>query len=139
MLMGDARINRITETIIGCAFKVGNGLVYGHLEKAYENAMMHELSRAGLHAVQQFPTPVWYDGVIVGDYIADILVEGCVLVEIKSCRALDDAHAAQCINYLATTRLEVCLLINFGRRVTVKRFMSTPDRGVVQVSAPEAQ
>jgi GxxExxY protein len=73
---------------------------------------------------------VWYDDeIVVGEYVADIIVEGVVLVELKAIQALDSAHAAQCINYLAATRLPVCLLINFGKRVDVMRFVGPGFKG----------
>ena len=71
--------------------------------------------------MQQSKIDVVYDGVLVGEYFSDVVVEGRVLVEIKAIRNLDEAHTAQCLNYLAATKLPVCLLINFGRRVEVKR------------------
>jgi GxxExxY protein len=117
----DKRYDGITEKIIGCAYVVGNGLGCGFMEKVYENALAHELRKAGLQVEQQVPLKVWYDNVIVVDYVADLIVEGVVLTELKAVQSLDAIHTAQCINYLATTKLPVCLLINFGRRVTVKR------------------
>ena len=73
-------INQITERIIGCAFTVSGTLGAGFLEKVYENALAHELRKAGIRVSQQHPTPVFYDGVVVGDYIADLLVEDRVVV-----------------------------------------------------------
>ncbi len=68
------------------------------------------------------PIKVYYDGVVVGEYIADLVVEGCVLVELKAVKGLDDIHTAQCLNYLKATSLKICLLINFGKpRVEIKR------------------
>ena len=118
----EERLNKITERVIGCAYKVGNTLGYGFLEKVYENAMVHELRKAGLSVQPQHPIPVYYDGVLVGDYVADLLVECEVLVELKSIRTFDDVHTAQCLNYLAATCLPLCLLINFGQRVNVRRY-----------------
>ncbi len=123
MLEGSGELNQITEKIIGCAYKVAEKLGAGFLEKVNENALAHELRKAGLKVEQQYPVPVHYDGILVGDFVADLLVEGRVLVELKTVRALDDAHMAQCINYLAATGLPICLLINFGNRVEVKRVM----------------
>jgi len=111
----------ITERIIGCAFKVGSLMGCGFFEKCYENALAHELKKAGLSVAQQVPLNVWYDGIIVGEYIADLIVEGVVLIELKAIKALDAIHHAQCINYLAATKLPICLLINFSKRVEVKR------------------
>jgi len=116
----ETRYDGITERVIGCAFKVGNRLGAGFSEKVYENALAHELRKAGFRAEQQVQIKVFYDGVVVGDYIGDLVVEGVVLLELKAVRTLEDAHRAQCINYLAATGLPICLLINFGRKVEVK-------------------
>jgi GxxExxY protein len=118
----EERLNQLTDKIIGCAFKVANVLGCGFAEKVYENAMIHEMSKLGLTVEQQKAITVTYDGVVVGEYFADLVVEGAVLVELKSVRSLDDAHTAQCLNYLAATGIPVCLLLNFGKRVEVKRF-----------------
>jgi|SRR5579859_162435 len=120
-IIGEAALNRLTEQIIGCAFAVHNVLGCGFAEKVYENAFIHELKKSGLNVLQQFKIDVIYDGVVVGEYIADAVVEGRVLLEIKAVSKFDDAHTAQCLNYLAATQLPICLLINFGRRVEVKR------------------
>jgi GxxExxY protein len=115
-------LNPITEKIIGCAYTVGNTLGVGFLEKVYENALAHELRKAGLKVGQQQPIRVRYDDIIVGEYVADLLVEDCVLVELKAVQNLDSIHMAQCINYLKATGLRLCLLINFGtRKVGIKR------------------
>ena len=115
-------LNSITEKVIGCAYRVANGLGCGFLERPYENAMAHELRKLGLSFQQQAPLVIRYDGVVVGDYIADLVVEGCVLVELKAAKGLDDVHTAQCLNYLKATGLKVCLLINFGTpRIQIKR------------------
>ena len=117
------KLNQITEKIIGCAFRIANELGCGFLEKVYENAMAHEIRKAGLKVLQQHPITIRYDGVVVGDYIADLLVEDLVLVELKAVKDLDEIHQAQCINYLKATRFPVCLLFNFGKsRVQIKRF-----------------
>ena len=120
------RLNQITERIIGCAYTVSNTLGSGFLEKVYENALVHELRKTGLDANQQHAIEVRYDSVTVGEYTADVLVESCVLVELKAVKALDDVHLAQCMNYLKATRLPVCLLINFGNpKVEIRRVIST--------------
>jgi GxxExxY protein len=117
----EEKINSITEAIIGCAFRVHNVLGCGFAEKVYENALAHELCKAGLSIQQQIPITVRYDGVVVGDYVADLIVEGMVLVELKAVKTFDENHMAQCLNYLAATALPICLLLNFGRKVEVKR------------------
>src|SRR5262249_27483346 len=96
----------------------------GFLEKVYENALTHEVRKSGLVVTQQSPITVLYDGVVVGDYVADLLVEESVIVELKTVKSFDDVHAAQCLNYLKATGIRVCLLINFGcPRIQVKRLV----------------
>jgi GxxExxY protein len=120
----ERRLDEITDKIIGCAFVVSNVLGTGFLEKIYENALAYELRNAGLVVAQQHAIAVRYKGVLVGEYIADLLVENEVVIEIKAVRAFDDIHAAQCMNYLKATGLRVCLLLNFGKpRVEVKRIV----------------
>jgi GxxExxY protein len=116
------RFDAITEQVIAAAYRVHNVLGCGFLEKVYENALAHELRKRGFEVRQQVGVDVLYDGVVVGEYVADLVVEGSVLIELKAIKSLDPVHSAQCINYLAATRLPVCLLINFGTRVDVKRF-----------------
>jgi GxxExxY protein len=112
----------LTEKIIGCAYTVLNTLGCGFLEKVYENALAHELRKAGLSLQQQKVITVRYDGVVVGDYAADMVVEEQVLVELKAVKAFDDIHMAQCLNYLKATGLHACLLLNFGcTRLGIKR------------------
>lgn len=117
----------LTEKIIGCAYKVSNGLGCGFLEKPYENALAHELRKAGLAVAQQSPIQIYYDGIVVGDYFADLLVENSVIIELKAVRELDEVHRAQCLNYLKATGLPICLLMNFGNpRVDIRRLVLTP-------------
>lgn len=117
-------LDGITERIIGCAYEVSRVLGCGFLEKVYENALIHELRRQGLRAEQEVSVAVYYDDVVVGAYVADILVEDKVLVELKAVQALDDIHRAQCLNYLHATGLSVCLLLNFARpRVELQRIV----------------
>lgn len=119
------RYDDLSERIIGCAFTVANTLGVGFLEKVYENALAHELRKTGLMATQQFPLVVAYDGVTVGSYVADILVEDTILMEIKAVRALDAVHNAQCLNYLKATGLKLCLLFNFANpRLEVRRLVN---------------
>ncbi len=118
-------VNEITESIIGCAFRVANTLGCGFLEKVYENAMSHELTKCGMVVRQQAPLTVHYDDTIVGNYTADLLVDDQVIVELKAVKALDEVHMPQCLNYLKATHLPVCLLVNFGRpKIQIKRLVS---------------
>ncbi len=119
-------INQITERILGCSFTVSNTLGSGFLEKVYENALAHELEKAGLKVEQQFKIEVWYDGIVVGNFIADLLVEKEVLVELKAINNLEPQNIAQCLNYLKATQLSICLLLNFGTtRIQYKRIVNT--------------
>jgi len=104
----------LSEAVIGCVFRVANGLGVGFLEKVYENALLHELRKAGLEAQQQVIASVHYDGQNVGDYIGDIVLERRLLLEFKAFQTLEDFHLAQCLNYLKATGIPTCLLINFG-------------------------
>ena len=94
---------------------MSNTLGAGFLEKVYENAMAYELGQAGFVVQQQQPVKVRYKGVVVGEYIADLLIDQTILLELKAVKALDDAHMAQCMNYLKATSLKICLLSNFGK------------------------
>lgn len=117
-------VNEITQKIIGCAHTVSNTLGIGFVEKVYENALAHALRRSSLKVAQQHPIKVTFDGVTVGDFFADLLVEDRVLVELKAVSLLGAEHTAQALNYLRATGLEVCLLINFGKpKVEIKRLL----------------
>ena len=118
----EGRLNELSGTVIGCAFAVINTLGAGFLEKVYENALAHELRKAGCVVGQQHGTTVVYDGAVVGQYFVDLLVEGVLLVELKTVPALNAAHRGQCVNYLKATGLPLCLLLNFGNpRLEIKR------------------
>jgi GxxExxY protein len=122
--MNADRLNALSEQIIRCAFTVSNTLGSGFLEKVYENALAHELRTTGLTVAQQFGISITYDGVVVGEYAADLLVEDAVLVELKAIGAFDDVHQAQCMNYLRATGLHLCLLLNFGKpRLDIRRIV----------------
>lgn len=108
-------INELTQRIIGCSYEVSNSLGAGFLEKVYENALAIEMRSAGLRFSQQQSLPVFYKGALVGDFIADFVVDELVILELKAVKSLDDVHAAQCLNYLRATGLWICLLLNFGR------------------------
>ena len=113
----------LTRSIIGCAFEVINELGSGFLESVYEKAMVIALSDAGLSVQSQKPVKVLFRGKPVGDFYADLLVEEKVVVELKSVKTLVPEHAAQTINYLNATGIQVGLLINFGKpTLEFKRF-----------------
>lgn len=119
----------LTSKIISCFYKVYNTLGYGFLERVYENAMRVELERQGLAVAAQVPIRVYYEGVVVGDYVADLCVENAVIVELKAASKLEKAHEAQLMNYLRATGMEVGLLLNFGPKAEFLRRIYT-SRGV---------
>jgi GxxExxY protein len=113
--------SELSQRIIGAAYNVHKGLGHGFLEKAYRNALAIELQEAGIKCALEVPMSVLYHGRVVGDYIADMVVEDKIVVEVKAVSELNSLHEVQLVNYLKATGLSVGLLINFGRSVTVKR------------------
>ena len=112
----------LTRSIIGTAFEVHNVLGVGFLEKVYQNALVKELRLRGCQFEAEVKIPVYYKSVLVGDYYADILVEGRIILELKAVIKLTGKHEAQLLNYLKATGHKIGLLINFGSdRVEVKR------------------
>jgi GxxExxY protein len=110
-----------TGQIIKAFYTVYNALGYGFLEKVYDTALGIELSKLGLTVRPQAPIEVRYDGHVVGQYFADLLIADTVIVEVKAVRTLSDAHEAQLLNYLKATQIEVGLLLNFGPKPEIKR------------------
>ena len=117
----DFKHKELTEKIINIFYKVYNKLGYGFLEKVYENAMVIELAKDATLVTQQSPIKVLYEGEIIGEYFADLLVAEKVIVEIKAVKNLIPEHEAQLLNYLKATDIEVGLLINFGPKPQIKR------------------
>ncbi len=111
----------ITSQIIKAFYKVNNTLGFGFLEKVYENAMKLELMNLGLKVEQQKNIRVYYEGKEIGDYYADLLVNDCAIVELKVADILCEEHEAQLINYLKATKIEVGLLMNFGKKAEFRR------------------
>ncbi|MFH1731375.1 MAG: GxxExxY protein [Planctomycetota bacterium] len=111
----------MTDKIIGAAYHVHATLGYGFAEKVYENALAAELSDASLSVEQQRPIEVYYNGRNVGDYLADLVVESKVIVEVKAVSGVDKAHEVQLVNYLKATHIEIGLLLNFGHELEIKR------------------
>ena len=121
--MNEQELNALTERIIGCAFKASNTLGVGFLEKVYENVLVHELRKNGLFAEPQKQIDVVYDGVVVGEFFADVLVNDAVILELKATKDHNELFTAQCLNYLKATGKPVCLLLNFGKpRLDIKRY-----------------
>ena len=117
----DFKHKELTDKIINIFYRVYNKLGYGFLEKVYENAMIIELEKEGILAVSQSAISVSYEGKIIGEYYADILVDNKVIVEIKAIKHLVEENEAQLLNYLKATNMEVGLLLNFGTKPDFKR------------------
>jgi GxxExxY protein len=111
----------LTELIIKAFYSVYNAPGYGFLEKVYENAMLNELRSLGLQSANQIPIEVYYQGQKVCLYFADIMVNQCVIIEVKAAEGLAEEHELQLINYLKATDIEVGLLLNFGKKPELKR------------------
>jgi GxxExxY protein len=124
----DYKHSKLTKQIIGIFYDVYNVLGYGFLEKVYENAMAMRLRQAGFKVQQQLPINVIFDGIIVGEYYADLVVNEKIILELKAVKALTDAHEAQLLNYLQATTYEVGLLFNFGPEPKFKRKAYNNDR-----------
>ena len=119
--LNDFKYKELTEKIIEIFYRVYNKLGYGFLEKVYENAMMIEFEKDSVNAVSQFAIEVLYEGKVVGEYYADVMVENNVIVEIKATKSLGMEHEAQLLNYLKATNIEVGLLLNFGPKPEIRR------------------
>ncbi len=111
--MEGAELEDLLHVVVGACYEVSNILGAGFLEKVYERALLEELWLRGIRAESQVPIHVTYKGKLVGEYLADILVEGKLIVELKCCERLADEHTAQCINYLRATGKQLLLLVNF--------------------------
>jgi GxxExxY protein len=111
----------LTEVVIGTFYEVYNELGFGFLESVYENALVIALTEKGLKVEQQIPIPVWFRGQRVGDFVADLLVENTVILELKAVLTINDSHKAQLLNYLRATEIEIGLLLNFGQSAEFKR------------------
>ncbi len=119
--------SEISDLIIKAFYNVYNKLGYGFLEKVYENGMMIELKRLGLKAEKQKQLKVFYDELEIGEYYADIIINDCVIVELKAAEAICPEHEAQLVNYLKATDIEVGLLLNFGKEPKFKRRVLTSE------------
>ena len=112
----------ITETIIGCAYRVYNKMGFGFLESVYEKCLLIEMRKAGLDTETQKPITVHYDGEVVGEFVADMIVNDAIIIELKSVRRIIKAHEIQLVNCLVATGKPVGLILNFGeRKVEIKR------------------
>jgi GxxExxY protein len=121
----DTDIFALCDVVRETAFALHRHLRHGHLEKVYENGLAHRLRKMGVRVEQQVPLKVHdLDGTVLGDYYADLFVEGRLLVELKACSALADEHTAQLLGYLRACRVEHGLLINFGApKLQVRKYV----------------
>ena len=118
---GSLVLRDLSDRVIGAFFDTYNELGYGFLESVYENALAIRLEEAGFEVARQLPIEVRFHGQVVGQFRADLLVEGCLLIEIKAAAQIGTAHEAQLINYLKATGIRVGLLLNFGPRPGFRR------------------
>lgn len=121
-------INQLCDIVRETSFAIHKYHKSGHLEKVYENALLHRLQKQSLEVERQFPLAVYdEDGTILGEYFADLFIEGCLIVELKAVRSISDEHIAQLLGYLKTSRVETGLLINFGApKLYIRKFLMTP-------------
>jgi GxxExxY protein len=120
-------INELCDIVRETSFAIHSYHRNGHLEKIYENALVNRLRKAGLDVKQQHPLTVYdEDGTVLGEYFADLFIEGCLIVELKACRDIVPDHIAQIIGYLTSARIETGLLINFGAsKLQMKKYLQS--------------
>ena len=112
----------LTETIIGCAYRVYNKMGFGFHESVYQKCLIIEPKKAALDTESEKPISVYYDNEIVGEFIADIIVNDTIILELKSVRRIIKAHEVQLVNYIVATGKPVGLILSFGeRKVQIKR------------------
>ncbi len=115
-------INELTNKIIGAAIRVHKTLLPGYLESVYHNAMIIEMQKEGLEYVSEKEIDVFYDGICIGKFKADLVIEGRVIVELKAVSSITTAHEAQLVNYLTATGIDDGLILNFGApKLEIKR------------------
>lgn len=124
-ILSGMEMKKLTQIVIGCAYHVHNTLGPGFMEKVYENAFKLDLESGGLTVQQQYSIKVKYRDQVIGDFIADMLIEGCLIVEIKAVLKLAPEHEVQLVNYLTATGIDDGLLINFGPSVEVRHKFRT--------------
>lgn len=127
-----------SEKVIGAFFEVYNELGGGFLESVYQQALKIALRQAGLNVDSEVPVPVYFRGQVIGNFRADLMVNGCVVVELKAVSAFDRSHESQVLNYLRATNLEVGLLLNFGPRAQFKRFILENEKKKIRVHPCES-
>jgi GxxExxY protein len=128
----------LTEKIIGAFYEVYNELGHGFLESVYEHDLAIALVQAGMNVERQVAVSVWFRGQQIGDFRADMLVDGKVLLELKAARTIDQAHEKQLLNYLRDTNIEVGLLLNFGVKPQFRRLVYENERKKIRVDPRES-
>jgi GxxExxY protein len=128
----------LTDKMIGVFYDVYNELGHGFLESTYAEALAVALEQAKLSTAREVPVPVWFRGRKVGQYYADLIVEGVILLELKAARTLDSAHEAQLLHYLRATEVEVGLLLNFGLRPQFRRLLFDNERKKIRENPCES-
>ena len=120
-------VNQLCDIVRETSFAIHKYHRNGHLEKIYENALANRLRKQGLKVEQQYPLTVHdEDGTVLGEYFADLFIEGQLIVELKACKAVADEHVAQLLGYLKSSRIETGLLINFGAaKLHIKKYLMT--------------
>jgi GxxExxY protein len=118
----------LSEAILKVFYEVYNELGYGFLENVYQNAMYFELKSQGFKVEAQKQIKVYYKNELVGNFIADLLIDDVIIIELKACDTLVKAHYAQTLNYLKATNVEIGLLLNFGEKPEIKRLIFTNNR-----------
>ena len=120
--MKEENLNELSGLVLGCAIKVAKKLRPGYLEKVYENALFYELRKQHFRVQRQVYLDVYYDGIVVGQFIADIVVDNTIILELKAADAISNDHVSQALNYLTTTGCKLCLILNFGTpKLGIKR------------------
>lgn len=127
----------VTEKVIGVFYDVYNELGHGFIESIYQKAMVIALEAKGIRVQQQVDVPVWFRQQRLGVFAADLIVEDCVIVELKAVRSIDPAHEAQLLHYLRATEIEIGLLLNFGVKPEVKRKIYDNPRKAVRAALDE--
>jgi len=125
---GGLKHSELTDKIIGVFYDVYNELGHGFLESTYAEALAMALEQSDVSAAREVPIPVWFRGRKIGQYFADVIVDGLVLLELKASRSLEPAHEAQLLHYLRATEVEVGLLLNFGIRPQFRRLLFDNER-----------
>ncbi|MCK6626323.1 MAG: GxxExxY protein [Anaerolineae bacterium] len=113
--------SELTREIINAFYQVYNTLGYGFLEKVYQNALAHKLTKRGYTVSSNVAIKIYYDNVVVGEYFADLVINEVVILELKAVENITDQHEAQLLNYLKATKIDVGLILNFGSKPQVVR------------------